>query len=183
MIETTSRTKHDFRVGALCECRGGLCPAKLPATGWLAGPEGMIVARYTRECAERPITEYREVLGERWQFVQGIKVVNVFTDNAVLRHPWKGAFHVNEYEVNRAYGGPEESGWYYDTGRFIRCVGIVPEREQAMSLVASLTARYLPDARKGLYSPSSVLSAGDWPEVFIEDHPGRDFPRERPRYE
>ena len=182
MIETTSRTQHDFLVGALCQCRGGLCHEKRSATGWLTGPEGMIVARYTRECAQRPITEYREILGEQWRFVPGVKVADVFTDNAVLRHPWRGAFYVNEYEVDRAYGGPEEGGWWYNTGEFKRCVAMVPEGDQAERIVESLDG-YLREQRQGPRPPSSVLSSGQWPELYIEDHPGRDFPRERPRYE
>ena len=28
----------------------------------------------------------------------------------------EGPFHLNEYVANRAYGGPEEGGWWYDTG-------------------------------------------------------------------
>ena len=39
-------------------------------------------------------------------------------------HPTpEGPFHLNEYLANRAYGGPEEGGWWYDTGRFVACHG------------------------------------------------------------
>ena len=183
MIETTRRTKHDFPEGTLCECRGGLCPDERPATGWLAGPEGMLVARYTRECSERPIRVYREAVNERWQFVEGVRVIDLFTMNEVRRRPWRDAVYVNEYEIDRHYGGSEEGDWWYNTGRFVRCVGMVPGREEAEALLDALRDGYLPKARKGLYSPSSVLSSGNWPELFIEDHIGRDFPRETPRYE
>lgn len=27
------------------------------------------------------------------------------------------------YEVDREYGGPEEGGWHYNTGRFVRAIG------------------------------------------------------------
>ena len=30
-------------------------------------------------------------------------------------------WYVNIYETNRAYGGPEEGGWYYDTGDLLEC--------------------------------------------------------------
>ena len=29
-------------------------------------------------------------------------------------------WYVNIYETNRAYGGPEEGGWYYDTGDLLK---------------------------------------------------------------
>ena len=32
-------------------------------------------------------------------------------------------FYVNEYEVDQAFGGPEEGGWNYTYGRFIQCHG------------------------------------------------------------
>ena len=30
-------------------------------------------------------------------------------------------WYVNVYEVYRAYGGPEEGGWYYDEGTLLDC--------------------------------------------------------------
>ncbi len=41
-------------------------------------------------------------------------------------------FHVNEYSLNRAYGGSGEGGWCYDVGRFIKCHGIYSTREYAV---------------------------------------------------
>jgi hypothetical protein len=35
--------------------------------------------------------------------------------------------------------------------------------------------------RSGRYPPDSVLRDG-YPEIFIETHPGRDFPETRPQY-
>ena len=31
-------------------------------------------------------------------------------------------FFVNQYEVDRCFGGPEEGGWYYDRGEFLSCL-------------------------------------------------------------
>ncbi|MXX33247.1 MAG: hypothetical protein F4107_10845 [Gemmatimonadetes bacterium] len=90
---------------------------------------------------------------------------------------------VNEYETDRQYGGPEEGGWWYDTGRFVRCRGVFKDRDAAAALRDRIQTDELPKRRKGLHSPSSMLSEGLWPVVLMEDHPGRDYPRERPRYE
>ena len=38
----------------------------------------------------------------------------------------EGPFHLNEYLTDRAFGGPEEGGWWYDTGRFVACHGTYP---------------------------------------------------------
>ena len=51
--------------------------------------------------------------------------------------------HVNEYLENReAYGGPEEGGWCYSTGTFIKCHGMYETRTPAKSALSALN-RYL----------------------------------------
>ena len=97
-------------------------------------------------------------------------------------HPKPGSpFHLNEYRTNRAYGGPEEGGWWYDTGAFVECHGThstVDEVTAARDAMAPAIA----GRRLGLHPPDSVLCTG-WPVLRIEPHPGADFPRTRPRYE
>ncbi|MYA41522.1 MAG: hypothetical protein F4Z31_07205 [Gemmatimonadetes bacterium] len=90
---------------------------------------------------------------------------------------------VNEYQIDRAYGGPEEGGWWYDTGRFVRCRGVFKDQKDAGDLRDRIEEDEMPERRKGLHGPSSMLSTGEWPVALVEDHPGRDYPRERPRYE
>ena len=92
------------------------------------------------------------------------------------------AYYVNEYRTDRARGGPEEGGWYYDTGEYVKCHGVHLDRAAAEQQAVSLAA-YLDNANEGLHSPGSVLSEGDWSALYIEEHPGEDFPTERPRYE
>ena len=40
-------------------------------------------------------------------------------------------WYVNEYETNRAYGGPEEGGWWYDYGIFMTCRGVFDNAKEA----------------------------------------------------
>lgn len=94
-------------------------------------------------------------------------------------------FHLNEYRIRRRFGGPEEGGWYFDTGTFIRCHGTFPSRDSATAARDAKTD-WLASRRAGLHPPSdarSTLSTAGWPELRIEPRPGRDFPAERPRYE
>ena len=92
-----------------------------------------------------------------------------------------GPFHLNEYLANRAYGGPEEGGWWYDTGRFVACHGAFGTVDEATA-ARDAKANWLADRRQGLHPPDSVLCTG-WPVLRIEPHAGRDFPATRPRYE
>ena len=94
--------------------------------------------------------------------------------------------YLNEYEMDRAYGGPEEGGWWYDTGRFIKCHGeFANEDEYEYKAIASRKGLegYLAGKRVGMHSPGSVRSEGRWPQIVLEYEPGRDFPKERPHYE
>ena len=57
-------------------------------------------------------------------------------------------FHVNEYETDQAYGGPQEGGWWYPCGRFIRCHGAVATLEEAEALRSDLE-EYVREANEG----------------------------------
>ena len=99
--------------------------------------------------------------------------------------PPAGPFRLNEYRTKRRFGGQEEGGWWYDAGTFVRCHGAFPTREAAISARDAKT-EWLAARRQGLHPPSdarSSLSTAGWPELLVEEHPGADFPAERPRYQ
>jgi hypothetical protein len=87
-----------------------------------------------------------------------------------------GVTYVNVYEVDRAYGGPEEGGWYYDAGRLVTSRQ-VPSGD-AESVREDLRKQY-PATGK---SSSVIYTGGDY-SVFIEDAPGADYPEYAPHYE
>ena len=109
------------------------------------------------------------------------KIINTIS-SLVDRTDLSLKYYVNEYEVDRAYGGPEEGGWWYDTGRFIRCYGAFNSRAQAIKRKAELYS-YVKNSNNGKHSPSSVLSRGDWIDIIIEEHEGKHFPERTPKYE
>jgi len=88
----------------------------------------------------------------------------------------EGFTFVNVYEVDRAYGGPEEGGWWYDTGRLITSRQV--SRESAEDMRISLKIKY-----KSTGDSSSVIYSGGDYQVYVEDRPGADFPEYTPRYE
>jgi hypothetical protein len=84
--------------------------------------------------------------------------------------------YVNVYAVGRIYGGPEEGGWWYDTGTVLKSVRCLT-RGEADRVADVLRADY-PDTGRS----SSVLGGDDY-RVWVEDNPGANYPTERPRYE
>ena len=88
---------------------------------------------------------------------------------------------VNVYLSDRAYGGPEEGGWWYDTEQFIRAVQ-VPDMAEANRVRNTLQAWCDDENSQRRSDISSVLSEGKY-IVRIENIPGRDYPSQRPTYE
>lgn len=100
------------------------------------------------------------------------------------------AISVAIYEVDRAYGGPEEGGWYFDTG--------VPSEEYAVytkffdASDQNAIDAYVEELgvlvdkvnrEENRRSPSSVLSNGDYLAVVTRDGFPTAYPERRPHYE
>ncbi len=80
--------------------------------------------------------------------------------------------YLNAYLVCRAYGGPEEGGWWYDRGRLLASVPLSdPTPEQIEK-----EKRNLKEIYEGFNSGNCEL------EIQLESKTGEDFPQERPRY-
>ncbi len=86
--------------------------------------------------------------------------------------------YANVYLVQLAYGGPEEGGWWYDTGEFLYGLPIRNKRH-GDRLLKRLRDRFhhLDDAPK-----SNVNSNGEI-QIYIERGRGKHFPTRRPIYE
>ena len=98
------------------------------------------------------------------------------------REPWTGQrvsaglVYVNVYLVHRAYGGPEEGGWWYDAGELVETRTCSNTELLIKEMVDELTKDY--DADKPRYHYN-----GTWATVRVEERPSCDFPATRPRYE
>ena len=93
----------------------------------------------------------------------------------------EGPYYVNLYDTNRQYGGPEEGGWWYDSGEFVECRGVFGSLERAEQAADSMEAD-IAQLREGLYPPGSMLCTG-WPLLRVQDHAGKNYPEKRPHYE
>lgn len=100
----------------------------------------------------------------------------------------RGFYTVAIYAVDRAYGGPEEGGWYYDYGTPY----LEPEAAlhfaafdnlgKAIDYADHLNLKVLPSWNMGRAEISSVLSDGRYKALWSEGFP-QPFPTEHPHYE
>lgn len=99
-------------------------------------------------------------------------------------------YYVNCYTVNRAYGGPEEGGWFFDVGIFKSSVSrnmyasgseeIATALRDRLQELADTVQDTGPEAY--LHDVSSVCCEGR--EVWmVEEIPGQDYPTHKPCYE
>lgn len=87
-------------------------------------------------------------------------------------------WYVNVYELDRHYGGPEEGGWWYDSGTLITSIPL-PSKHHAEEHAALLRET---DYRS-TGNVSSVIYRGGAYSVEVSNEPGADFPTKRPFYE
>jgi hypothetical protein len=99
--------------------------------------------------------------------------------------------YVNAYAVTRHYGGPEEGGWYYDSGDPVASIPIgydhlnTPEElekseQQAKELLREVFG--LKDDPKNGRRRYSV-NGGEDIVICVEDEFAKHYPTERPHYE
>jgi hypothetical protein len=97
-------------------------------------------------------------------------------------------WHINVYERGREYGGPEEGGWWYDTGRYCPEKSITLSRAEYHQDMARLFADDLADRLgveandAGVPPVGSTTYRGGRYLVLVEPGVGADFPAERPVY-
>lgn len=89
------------------------------------------------------------------------------------------------YERDRLYGGPEEGGWWYDTGQKIRTIAVVAGEEAAYAMARRVNR--LLEYRDDFYNRvriSSVAYQGGELRVRVYKGTAPDhYPEERPYYE
>lgn len=89
--------------------------------------------------------------------------------------------YINAYTVQRCYGGPEEGGWWFDTGEPIESLELPDDATDNQIDAAKADLR----GRHGWESPHSrysVLGGLDF-EIYVESHPAEIFPATWPHYE
>ena len=106
---------------------------------------------------------------------------------------------VNMYLTTQCYGGPEEGGWDYESGEFLRCYGYYSRKtaEEVKKLIlAKLEHKPTYHMGHGPYDGADpegfgddryLIPGGAWGNddiiIRLEDHMGADYPKYRPFYE
>jgi len=86
------------------------------------------------------------------------------------------------YEIDREYGGPEEGGWYFDSGTFVRAIGLYFDDESAVRAMRRAN-RLLERLQRHRPSVESVLYDGGRHRAYtFTGLPPERFPADRPRY-
>jgi hypothetical protein len=87
------------------------------------------------------------------------------------------------YEVDRAWGGPEEGGWWYDCGQLARIIAVIHDKERARTF-CERADRLLQRLQRCKPSVDSAVYAGGRHTVIVFERVAPEFfPAQRPRYE
>lgn len=90
---------------------------------------------------------------------------------------------VGVYLVDKAYGGPEEGGWWYNTGELCRTLRVFHTEEAAISYAKRLQDKLNVFLNKGRREISSVLSTGRYYAEIHDNVLPEHYPAVRPHYE
>jgi len=92
-------------------------------------------------------------------------------------------YHVNTYECDRASGGPEEGGWWFECGVFVSCEGLFTHHGDAQAKQERVQKRLDTDENSnGNRDLASVNCIGRFVSK-IDLELGKDYPERKPHYE
>lgn len=86
------------------------------------------------------------------------------------------------YETDRAYGGPEDDGWHFDCGTFVRAIAVYTSEDTALRVMARANRLLNRLQRHKLPIDSCIYRGGRHRTYVFEGLPLARFPVERPRY-
>lgn len=87
------------------------------------------------------------------------------------------------YLHDRAYGGPEEGGWWFESGDLVRVMRVFGSEASATDFCYRLNRRLRATLNRGRRSIGSVLSEGRFCARVYEDDAPPHYPARRPYYE
>ena len=86
------------------------------------------------------------------------------------------------YALDRAFGGPEEGGWWYDTGELARVMRVCLSERDACAYAARAN-RLMERLQRNLRSLDSVLYDGERYRALTFEYVSPPFfPASQPRY-
>lgn len=90
--------------------------------------------------------------------------------------------YINIYRLDRHYGGPEEGGWWYDSGTPEGSLVLPDDATEEDATEAVAVLRTVWQYRNRMVSVLYPEDGWDY-SVVLEDEPAAAYPTERPYYE
>lgn len=103
-------------------------------------------------------------------------------DDGAAASQQRNWWHVNVYELDRRYGGPEEGGWWYDAGDVVHSIPVFTLTDEEIDRLLDAMKKQYPE-HTGPYEITSMAYQGGDYLVRVENSEGRSWPEERPFYE
>ncbi|MDO5758518.1 MAG: hypothetical protein Q4P24_13680 [Rhodobacterales bacterium] len=97
--------------------------------------------------------------------------------------PGRPRYIIAFYEIDRAFGGPEEGGWWFDTGELRRAFKVVRSEAEAVSIVSRANRLMARLQRHKRNVCSVAYEGGQYEAHMFEDSAPLYFPQTRPHYE
>src|SRR6267142_5969255 len=96
----------------------------------------------------------------------------------------KQNYNVTVYKCNKAYGGDEEGGWWYETGELIKIIKTFKKESQAYQYAYRMQSLLRILVNKGYKRDiNSVCCEGMFCAEVHEGIPPKVYPEVRPHYE
>jgi hypothetical protein len=106
-----------------------------------------------------------------------------------VREGQQTTLHLNLYSVRQNYGGPEEGGWWYESGVALGSVPLPATWEWTGDIYEDDHLHLEPrvksahhEAARLLLNLTAMHDTHNY-HISLEDHMASDYPRSRPRYE
>jgi hypothetical protein len=111
----------------------------------------------------------------------------LYDKDPIEPQPYTGVYCVSVYLIDRAYGGPEEGGWWFDYGepvleRDLPTPQFTTDKNEAWQFRDAMQKTLDATANVGRRPISSVLSEGKYVAIIDEGFP-KAYPETRPHYE
>ncbi|WP_209124438.1 hypothetical protein [Alkalihalobacillus sp. BA299] len=114
---------------------------------------------------------------QAYEFIENTDCDVIEYDTVEVKTDPEMLVFVNVYGVERAYGGPEEGGWWYNTHDCLESVPVANKNSKKMK--EYMEEKYAHVNRGNIYS---VLGGAEL-AVYVERIPCQSQTRERPHYE
>lgn len=116
--------------------------------------------------------------GDRERAISTLLEIDDHAEFVLMHHAGVRPKFVTVYQLDRCFGGPEEGGWWYDTG-FVHDTRELRADEDVEALTKELETEYgIPSSYR-----SSVRPRGTDYDVRFSLFPGANWPAVRPHYE